>query len=510
MDRAARADRRAHLSAIPVSLPCPSATQSLWQTPLADIADIQSPEFPAVADVVIIGSGITGAAVAWNLLSRDESADGANQLDHTRRVDNATSQTPPFSRIVMVEARESCSGATGRNGGHTKAASYRSFLAHARTLGSTKTACQIARMELANIRAVHSFAKKYSIDCESRSCGTVDAIYDRDQWAHAHEAVQAMRQAMPGEDESRYEFLTPEQLRERFYLDEGEVCGGVAYEAGSISAYKFTVGVLKLCLDRVLRLETFTPATRISALEQADCEGRRWVVETPRGSIVTKDVVLATNGYTAALEPRLQGIIVPLRGQITAHRLGSKMPKEGLPMTYSFMYQDGYDYMVSKAKGSSYAGDIVIGGGLVNAPDLGLDEYGTSDGSALNPIISNYLHGATPRYFGRQNWGEDHPDGRIRKEWTGIMGFSSDGFPFVGEMPGRPGLWVSAGFQGHGMVLCWLCGKALSEMMSGRDGEDLRAWFPDAFRVSDERFLRRLDGPVRHTPVDSQETRDFE
>ncbi|KAL2760071.1 hypothetical protein ACRALDRAFT_1067286 [Sodiomyces alcalophilus JCM 7366] len=495
-------DQRARL---PASLPCANPTASLWQTPLADIADIQAPELPAVTDVVIVGSGITGAAIAWNLLSRAKSA---GQQNHARLMNHATHQRVgarvlPPNRVVMLEARQACSGATGRNGGHTKAASYRSFLAHERALGSIEAACQIARMELANIREVHSFAKEHGIDCESRSCWTVDAIYDPDQWAHAHEAAEAMGKAMPGEDVSRYEFHTPEQVRERFHLEEGEVCGGISYEAGSISAYRFTIGVLKLCLDRGLSLETSTPATRISALEEADDEGHRWVVETPRGLIVAKEVVLATNGYTATVEPRFQGIIVPLRGQITAHRPGSGMPKDGLQMTYSFIYRDGYEYMVSKAEGSSHAGDIVMGGGLVKAPDLGLDEYGNSDDSTLNPVISKYLYGTTPRYFGSKKWGEDHPDGRVRKEWTGIMGFSPDGFPFVGEMPGRPGLWVSAGFQGHGMALCWLCGKALSEMMSGRDGEELRAWFPDAFRVSEERLLRRFDG-VRHTPVDSR------
>ncbi|ROT42528.1 FAD dependent oxidoreductase [Sodiomyces alkalinus F11] len=479
--------------------------RSLWQTPPADIAEFQSPELPAATDIVIVGSGITGAAAAWNLLSRVEPAD--QESHNAGLVNHATpqrvaDQTHEPSRVVMLEAREACSGATGRNGGHTKAASYRSFLAHADALGSTEAACQIARMELANIRAVHSFARDHGIDCESRSCGTVDAIYDPDQWAHAHKAAEAMTKAMPGEDASRYAFHTPEELRERFHLGEGEVCGGVEYEAGSISAYRFTIGVLKLCLERGLNLQTFTPATRISAMEEADDEGHRWVVETPRGSIVAKEVVLATNGYTAAVEPRFQGVIVPLRGQITAHRPGSGMPKEGLQATYSFIYRDGYEYMVPKAERTSHAGDIVMGGGLVKAPDLGLDEYGTTDDSELNPIISHYLHGTTPRYFGSK-WGKDHPDGRIRSEWTGIMGFSPDGFPFVGEMPARPGLWVSAGFQGHGMVLCWLCGKALTEMMAGRDGEELRAWFPSAFRVSEERLLRRFDG-VQHTPVGSR------
>ena len=80
-------------AAVPVTLPRDNPTQSYWQPDVDEIADLRSTEsLPAEADTVIIGSGITGAAVAFNLLSN-----GAQD-------------------VVMVEARRACSGATGRNG----------------------------------------------------------------------------------------------------------------------------------------------------------------------------------------------------------------------------------------------------------------------------------------------------------------------------------------------------------------------------------------------------------
>ncbi len=139
----------------------------------------------------------------------------------------------------------------------------------------------------------------------------------------------------------------------------------------------------------------------------------------------------------------------------------------------------------------------MIGGGLVRAPDDGLLEYGTTDDTTVNEVIGSYLRGTTARYFG-SNWGPDAAAGRIRKEWTGIMGYSPDGFPFVGEMPGATGLWLSASFQGHGMVLCWMCARALVEMMEGRDGDALSTWFPDAFRLTGERMEKRFHGRL-HT-----------
>ncbi|KAK3682342.1 FAD dependent oxidoreductase [Podospora appendiculata] len=476
---------------IPVSLPRDNPTQSYWQDPPDAIADLRTTDvLPESADVVIIGSGITGAAVAWHLLQNepDDAAPGAGVERRTTK------------RIVMLEARQACSGATGRNGGHTKAASYRSFSEHSTSLG-TPAAVKIAQLELANIQAVHAFAQAHNIDCDLNPCDTIDIIYDKNHWDRAQKAVAEMREAMPeGDPAAQYTFHTPAEVRERFHCHDNHyegnlerVYGGISYFAGSLSGYKLGIGVLKLCLAKGLNLQTSTPAVALRRTQPAE-PNSPWTVETPRGTITAKQVALATNGYTAHLVPRLQGVIVPFRGQITAQRPGSAMPHSGcLRTTYSFIYEKGYEYMVPRPAGSRFAGDIIMGGGLLRLPDDGLLEYGTTDDTSLNETVSAYLRETTPRYFG-PDWGEDDPARRVRKEWTGIMGQSADDRPLVGEMPGEEGLWLSCSFQGHGMVLCWMCAKALVDMMEGRDGDELEGWIPDAFMITEERLSRRFLG----------------
>lgn len=79
---------------VPVQLPRAHPTISYWQEPPASIADHRTTSgLPASADYVIIGSGISGASIARNLLA------GA-----------------PDASVLMLEARQTCSGATGRNG----------------------------------------------------------------------------------------------------------------------------------------------------------------------------------------------------------------------------------------------------------------------------------------------------------------------------------------------------------------------------------------------------------
>ena len=316
----------------------------------------------------------------------------------------------------------------------------------------------------------------------------MDIIYDETQLEEAVAGVEAMRDAMPDalEGVARYKIWAAEEARRRFKVGGDECLGAVSYGAGSLSAYAFVIGVLKLCLDKGLQLYANTPVVKIEK------EMGGWVIHTSTGKIRAKKVVLATNGYTAAIWPAFQGAIVPLRGQITAHRPGSTLPigKGGLELTYSFVYEDGYEYMIPRAASAGKEQAVIIGGGLAISPNDGEAEYGIVDDSALNPEISKYLEQSMPMYFGNE-WGEDDVRGRVAKEWSGIMGFSPDGHPFVGEMEEGEGLWVCAGFQGHGMVLCWGCARAVVGMMSG---EEVEEWFPEIFKVSGERMGLVFEG----------------
>lgn len=76
-------------------LPTEKSTASFWHSEPSQflLGHRTTPELPTEADVVIVGSGITGASAA-RFLSEDERAKGL--------------------KVVMLEAREACWGATGR------------------------------------------------------------------------------------------------------------------------------------------------------------------------------------------------------------------------------------------------------------------------------------------------------------------------------------------------------------------------------------------------------------
>lgn len=84
-------DKRAK---IPPGLPRANPIQSYWQDPPDEIADCQTtPDLPNEADIVIVGSGVSGSSISYNLLSSN-----------------------PHLKVILLEARQAASGASGRNG----------------------------------------------------------------------------------------------------------------------------------------------------------------------------------------------------------------------------------------------------------------------------------------------------------------------------------------------------------------------------------------------------------
>ena len=82
----------------PKIFPVKNATVPYWRSELHPIDEHRSTEdLPSECDVAIIGAGLSGVATAYHLVNECDS-------------DSALS-------IVLLEARQVCSGATGRNGG---------------------------------------------------------------------------------------------------------------------------------------------------------------------------------------------------------------------------------------------------------------------------------------------------------------------------------------------------------------------------------------------------------
>jgi glycine/D-amino acid oxidase-like deaminating enzyme len=161
--------------------------------------------------------------------------------------------------------------------------------------------------------------------------------------------------------------------------------------------------------------------------------------------------------------------------------------------SYVFYFNSGFDYLTIRPNGS-----FLLGGGWARGLNNGTDAVGTASDASNNIAESAYLMGLLPVVF------EDVREIAVEAMWTGIMGFSVDGCPWVGPVKGTGGgrEWVCAGFSGEGMVNAWGCGRALAAMvrkeikigLRAEDDEFLDQQFPEVMRISAKRLKKSTLG----------------
>ena len=93
----------------------------------------------------------------------------------------------------------------------------------------------------------------------------------------------------------------------------------------------------------------------------------------------------------------------------------------------------------------------------------------------------DYLYAAIQaRYLGKLiPWLKDVA---IIRGFAGITEYTPDSEPYIGAVPGAPGLYVAAGFHGQGFCVGPLTGKILADMISGEEPPiSLEPFRPDRF-----------------------------
>ncbi|KAF8216541.1 FAD dependent oxidoreductase [Mycena galopus ATCC 62051] len=531
-------------------IPASDPSIPYWAIPASPIAHHGSSDeipLPSCADIVIIGSGITGAAFARTMLSF--KPEGSNNS---------------FPQIVMLEARDACSGATARNGGHITPPLFHDYFALKKELGA-EMAKSIIGFRLAHLAELMKVSKEDGIvaDSQCREVETFDVFFEQKTFDYAVQNLNKYLDEMP-EQRRMWRLVGPDECIESLQLSTRAV-GAIATTAGAIHPYRFVNGVLSRLLashPTNFSLFTRTACLSISSSSSAKSEEPLYTVLTSKGPIRARHVIHATNAWASHLLPPMRGKIVPVRGHMTAQRPGlglGQAGKQTYPVspsdsvltladvasagaehswlgTRSFvMYLNGrYDYLTqqpsAQSASSSYpppAAEFMFGGGMAHG-EIGqgafVNELGVADDRSSDMDTGAYLGGALSVYFG--GWGAEGRDfegkgedshagensdkGRVKKLWTGILGISADGRPWVGRISGKisgrpapqgktffskdkppyrlapPGEWIAAGYSGEGMVNAYLSGKALAHMVF----EKANTGLPDAFLVTEARWKK--------------------
>jgi glycine/D-amino acid oxidase-like deaminating enzyme len=62
--------------------------------------------------------------------------------------------------------------------------------------------------------------------------------------------------------------------------------------------------------------------------------------------------------------------------------------------------------------------------------------------------------------------------------WAGVFGHTLDLMPLAEQVPGHDGVWVAAGYSGHGNGLGLVCGELVAQAILGRPAPELELFDP--------------------------------
>jgi gamma-glutamylputrescine oxidase len=314
--------------------------------------------------------------------------------------------------VTLVDGREIAGGASGRNGGF--AVSGAGPL-HASTAAALDTMADLA----AELRIPQAL----------RRTGSLWIAGEHEEQAVRDAVADARAKGIPAEIAPG---RIPSPMRERHH-----VAAFFPLDAELMPAL-WVRTLAAAASDRGAAVHEHSPVT---ALETGDGQ---LTVRTPSGSVTAQAVVVACDGLVGRLVPELAHAVYPVRGQMVATRPLDRPPLDG-PAHSQF----GFMYFRPTPDGR-----IVLGGGRLEHLEA---EY--TDTEETTPGVQ-----ATLDTFLDSELGLDPRCASLR--WAGIMGFSADRLPVVGEVPGRPGLHVSGGYSGVGNVEGFHCGRLVADLIA--------------------------------------------
>lgn len=334
-----------------------------------------SAALPPRTDVLVVGSGYAGLAAALEL-ARNGIA------------------------VVLAEAARFGEGASTRSGGQVTGGV--GFADPARA-GDPAMLARV-RDGIASFQFLDDLIRRESINCAYQLVGKYLAA-----WTPAHYERLKLKAALLNATTPLRASCVPRQ-EQRGEIASDYYYGGLVVESAAlVHPALLHRGLLDGCRRAGVVLCAETPVTTISGSYGA------FHVETSRGRLVAKEIIIATNGYTGLATPALRRRVVPLASYIiateplepaTAHALiprGRAVSDTCRVLTYFRLSPDGRR--------------MVFGGRARFLPTP--PETAAADLYALMLRRFPQLDGV-----------------RISYAWSGMVAFAFDRLPHMGEMDG--------------------------------------------------------------------------
>jgi glycine/D-amino acid oxidase-like deaminating enzyme len=387
-----------------------------WEA--APIEDAKVLDIPAFADVCIVGAGFAGLSAALWLARSGRS-------------------------VVVFDSQRAGEGASSRNGGIASGNIKFTFNEMIKKFGLDQ-AKDIYAEGIAARDHLEAIISTEKINCSYKITGRfTGANYQVDYDAQAREAdVLNKHLDMGAEMISKADQQS--ELGTDFYFG-----GMVRPDIGGLHPGKLHQGFLARAREAGVSIICETSATKIVKF------GKKFSVSTSRGQLTSRDVIIATNGYTDGLVPWLNRRIIPIPSQIiTTENIEPKLMDQLMPKRRMLGNTlNLYNYFRPSPDDKC----IIFGGRKgANTDDpkqktMGLREQMVQ----VFPELKNVA---------------------IRHSWWGYTGYTFDYLP---KITVHSGIHYALGFCGSGVVWAnWLGLKAALAILGEQDSESVFAKYP--------------------------------
>ena len=328
--------------------------------------------------------------------------------------------------VVITDARDIALGASGRNAGFM-ISGLDTFYHRAIDEYGHEAAREVWSMSERSFSHWREFIAKSPFEVPIDNSGSMLLAETRRE---ADELELAARALEADKIEINYHSRDP--------LGRGYLCGIEQPLDAGVQPYLLVKAIMAQCgADFVANNELYR-------LEAAD---NHVLAYTRKYVFKAAYVLLCTNAWSPNIDPFFVGKVLPTRAQCLVTE-----PLDHVPVPYCG-YSD-YGYMYYR---STFDGRFLLGGGRQHYQD---EEADTME-DRLNPNVQGFLDRYLKKYF-------PDVDAPVAHRWSGIMGFSCDGLPLVGCLPGRPRIGFAVGFTGHGLAMAGATvERAVDKLLNG-------------------------------------------
>jgi len=378
---------------------------SYWQKDLSPFTDYNTTPLKSV-DVLVIGSGYTGLHAALI----------------TARA-NRTTQ--------VIETNSPGWGCSTRNGGQISP-SIKLSLAELSIKYGAEKALAIRKEGYASLEWIGEFVKVEDIDCDFQRNGRFHAAHTPQ---HFKKLVQEAEQ-LSKEEKFPSVVVTPAEQHNE--LGTNTYHGGVIFTRnGMLHPVKYHTGLLRVAHQAGVVITGNCPAENIKH------KGDVFIVDTPKGEILAKKIIIATNGYTTDLVPWLKRRVIPVGTYMIATEPLHKSVMDRLfPKNRAVVDTCKIVYYYRPSPDQTR----VLFGGRVTANE--------TDPSISGPILKRDMCRIFPEL-------ESY---KFTHSWTGTVAFSFDKLMHIGQ---HEGIHYAMGYCGSGIAMASYLGMRLGQQSLG-------------------------------------------